>query len=536
MRERDGQRPPKPSGAAAVPVRPPDEDRGTETEWGGLHPGAYTEARCYRRHFDAKRATEIPRTVSMQPNALANLALATYPLFIWAMFALKRPPVALALSLLVSELTLPSLYSLPLSFPAWLNKSTIPSLAAFLPAFIFGRSYFRRSAPFRGVEAFFVLGFVGDFFTMWTNRDPIHWGPVTLPGENIRDVISYGIRSVIVPWSAFYLGRVMFKTSRDLMALTRLLVLSAAIYTIPILIEVKMSPQFSNWFYGYSPVDFQQTMRWGGYRPGVFIGHGLSLSLFMLVCTMMAVALARIKRRLWSLSMKPLCIYLFVVLVLCKSTGSIVYAAALIPLLLFAAPPLFSKVATFVAAVVLLYPLLRFGDILPVEKVGELFSSISTDRAGSLSYRFQMEQQMLDITRARPWFGMGGYGRNFVYDGRGNPTTVVDGFVIGLISTRGIVGFLTFLGPLLFSVLGASRVIRQIKTRSSRILLSALTLCCAVVLFDLIVNSTLPPLFIMTFGALRGLTPGLIAEEAQQARGNAASDAQHFEATAFEVV
>jgi len=121
---------------------------------------------------------------------------------------------------------------------------------------------------------------------------------------------------------------------------------------------------------------------------------------------------------------------------------------------------------------------------------------------------------MLDLTRTRPWFGMGGYGRNFVYDRvTGQSLTVVDGAVIACLSSHGIVGFFGVFGPLLASVLRAARRTRRIRDRSSRILAGALSLAAAVILFDLVINSTLPPLFIMLVGAVAGVVPGIIAEE-----------------------
>jgi hypothetical protein len=297
-----------------------------------------------------------------------------------------------------------------------------------------------------------------------------------------------------------------------------MLVLAAAIYAFPILIEVRMSPQFNQWFYGYATFKaWDKSIRWGGYRPQVLMSNGIALSMFILTCTLMAVGLARAKARLRSIRVKPLCVFLIVILVLCKSTGSIVYAILLLPFLSFASPRRILTVAGLLAAVVLIYPLLRFGGVLPVEKVGSLFTSLSADRAGSLTYRFDMEQGMLDLTRTRPWFGMGEYGRNFLYDPiTGKSVSVIDGLVIAVLSTRGLVGFLAFFGPYVFSVLQASRRAKRIQVESNRILVSALTLACAVILFDLILNATFPALFIMMMGALSGIVPGILAEEEQQ--------------------
>ena len=55
-----------------------------------------------------------------------------------------------------------------------------------------------------------------------------------------------------------------------------------------------------------------------------------------------------------------------------------------------------------------------------------------------------------------------------------------------------------------------------------RHLISALALSCGVISFDLILNATLPSIFIMMFGALNGIVPGILAEEAQHEAQDAA--------------
>jgi hypothetical protein len=454
----------------------------------------------------------------MDPNFFATFSLAAYPLVILGLFLAYRPPTATALSLLIAEMFLPPFYSLPLSSPTWLNKWTIPPLATLLVALMFGRSYMRRSRPLRGVEWFYVVMFFGTFMTVWTNRDSLQHGPTVIQGETIGDFISEVIRSVGV-WGAFYLGRVMYKTERDLVGLCRVTALSGLVYTLPVLYEIRMSPQLQRIIYGFSaPHGFGQSVRWGGYRPSVFFGAGLTLTMFMLVCLILLVALARVKKRVGFFPTKALSIYFFAVLILCKSTGAIIYAALFVPLLVFVSARNLLRISAVLAVFFVAYPLLRFADVIPTKQIGDSFVALSPDRAQSLSFRFEMEQGMLDLTRDRPWFGWGGYGRNFVYDQTtGERITVPDGMVILTLSTRGLIGFAAYFGPFVVSVLSASRLVRKVRDRSNRILLTALTLACALMLFDLIINATLPPVFMLFLGALCGLPQGIIDEEAASA-------------------
>jgi O-antigen ligase len=290
-----------------------------------------------------------------------------------------------------------------------------------------------------------------------------------------------------------------------------------------------MSPVLLRTIYGYNlDYTFAMFIRWGGYRPNALFGNGISLTMFMLVCLIMSVAMAKAKQRISSLPMKTACLYLTVVLVLCKSTGAIIYAALALPVLLFLSPKAISRISTVLMVFFFLYPLLRFSDVIPMKEIGDYFTSVSSDRAQSLTFRFDMEQEMLDLTRQRPWFGWGGYGRNFLYDRlTGKVHTVVDGAVIASLSVRGLIGFFSYFGPFIFTLLRAARLSNRIKDRGNRILLSAMTLACSFVLFDLILNSSFPPLYMLLIGALYGLPSGIIAEERAKAVQEAEEQASY---------
>ena len=60
-------------------------------------------------------------------------------------------------------------------------------------------------------------------------------------------------------------------------------VLGGLIYVPLCLFEVRMSPQLHNMVYGFAQHSFGQTVRGGGWRPMVFMQHGLAVGLFMSV-------------------------------------------------------------------------------------------------------------------------------------------------------------------------------------------------------------------------------------------------------------
>ena len=78
----------------------------------------------------------------------------------------------------------------------------------------------------------------------------------------------------IVP---FLLGMRVLGTVEAQAEFLRVLVVAACAYALLALFEVRMSPQLSNWVYGFFPHSFAQHIRSGGFRPVVFLPHGLWL-------------------------------------------------------------------------------------------------------------------------------------------------------------------------------------------------------------------------------------------------------------------
>jgi hypothetical protein len=450
----------------------------------------------------------------MNPNFLATFWLATYPLCVLALFLKCRPPIAVLWSMVIAELLLPPVYQLPIS-PSWLDRETIPPIAAGLMALVRARPLLKRTRPFRGVEAVFLVGLVVCVMALVTNRDPIKYGPRIVPPQTARDLLGDAARYFIVPWISFYLGRALFKTSRDLREICRILTVSFLAFSLLVLFEVRMSPNLCNWIFGYSPGSFAVTLRWGGYRPTVFFKDGLQLAGYVVTCVITTAAMARIRMRVANVSMTAICFYAFFVLIACKSTGAIGYGLAMVPVVYFMTSKTTYRVAWVVAICFLIYPALRFFDAISVKEIAALFNNVSTDRADSLLYRFDMEEQLMNHVRPRILWGWGDWGRNLLYDLRdGAQQSVPDGGVIIMITSRGMVGFFSYFIPFVYAILRAGKQIKRIRSKADRILLSALALNCSVVLFDLIINSYFAPLHMLLLGALYGLPAAIGAEEA----------------------
>ena len=175
-----------------------------------------------------------------------------------------------------------------------------------------------------------------------------------------------------------------------------MLIVAGLFYSLPMLFEVRMSPQLHTWIYGYFPHSFLQQMREGGFRPVVFLGHGLLVAFFIMTSAVAAAAFWRTRARVVRLPAAGVTAYLGGVLVLCKTLGALVYGAALVLLVRFTRPQLQLRIALVLVAIALLYPTLRAADLFPTRTMVELAQSIDADRAQSLKFRFDNEDQLLD--------------------------------------------------------------------------------------------------------------------------------------------
>ena len=167
------------------------------------------------------------------------------------------------------------------------------------------------------------------------------------------------------------------------------------------LFEIRMSPQLHRWFYGYNPFGFATQMRYGGFRPSVFMENGLVTAFFAMTAMVAATAFWRTQTRVLKLPPAKITAYLGAVLVLCKSLGALIYGAVLVPLVRLTRPRLQLRIAMVLVSIAVAYPLLRAADLVPTKYMLDAATSISEERADSLRTRFDNEQQLLERASQR---------------------------------------------------------------------------------------------------------------------------------------
>jgi hypothetical protein len=252
----------------------------------------------------------------------------------------------------------------------------------------------------------------------------------------------------------FLMARNFLRSPDDHRDILKALFIGGLVYSVLMLVEVRLSPQLNIWVYGYFQHNFDQMIRFGGFRPIVFLYHGLWVSFFAMTAAVSAVALARGSVTRIAIGFWLAAAYLLLVLVLSKSLGAIIYGVALIPLVAVLSSRMQLRVAALLAFVALAYPVMKGADLVPQEAMLQQAAKVDDDRANSLRFRFQQETILLQRAQEKPLFGWGLWGRNHIWDGATRSIlTVTDGRWIIIIGVLGWVGFLAEFGLLAWPIL-----------------------------------------------------------------------------------
>ncbi|ARE42526.1 membrane protein (plasmid) [Rhodovulum sp. P5] len=399
--------------------------------------------------------------------------------------------------------------NLPLLPPV--NKDTVPALMAL--AILLSKPSreklgFLPTAPIPLLLLVFLVA--GAFLTALTNGDTVISGGRVLPGIESYDAFSDVLIALMMLLPFFFAHRFLAATDLHRLFLN-VLVIAGLVYSLPALFEVRMSPQLNMWIYGYFPHEWIQHVRENGFRPVVFLKHGLWLSTFFSLSTLAAAGLARFgpetHRRRYLLAM----IWLLITLVLTKSFGAVLITLLLVPPILFLGLRGQFLVAAFFSAVVLLYPMLRAVDVVPTEQIIETVETVAPDRSRSLAFRVRNEDMLLAKADERALFGWGGWGRQFIYGESGQSETISDGTWIVVMGRTGWTGYLGTFGLLTLPVILMAFRHRRFNLAPETAILAMILVAN---LIDLIPNSSITVLTWMMAGALWGrLALGTVTAE-----------------------
>src|SRR5580765_2078194 len=330
-------------------------------------------------------------------NAFAALALFGWiPLGIVAYAALPAR-VATLLTIVGGWLFLPVAdYDLP---GLHYTKATAVAIGALSGLLLFGRRHF----------AGMHLGMI-DLPTLGWCLVP---GVSSLAnGNGAHDAVSASVLRSI-DWGIPYLiGRAVFRDFASIHELARGMFVGGLVYVPFCLYEVRMSPQLHAMLYGSAQHQFVQCIRLEGYRPMVFMEHGLMLSLWMAIATIAGFSLWRYggMSRLAQVPMPWLLLLLFATTVLCKSMGALV----LLLVGVAALAAMWSLHSRLPILLLIALPLLFVGARLGLDwnpgGLIEFVREYAPERASSLEFRVVCEQVFLAEAWHHPWLGASAWG------------------------------------------------------------------------------------------------------------------------------
>ena len=320
--------------------------------------------------------------------------------------------------------------------------------------------------------------------------------------------------AAFVTWGLPYLiGRIYFTRLEHLHELA-LGIAVGGIVCLPLCWwEMKMSPQLHNTVYGFHNAGWGE-LSFGGYRPKLFMSCALELGLWM-------TATATTGFWLWaSRSVKYVNGYpfgwlvfaLIVTAVLCRVTGAVIILMLGLSLWVLLKWSGSRLPAIGLILVPVLYMGTRGTGLWSGQEAVQLIRMTLNDRRGdSLEFRMTNENMLAEHALKRPWFGWGGWARNFVIDRNGKALTTVDGMWIIALGCNGMVGLISFESALLLPMVV---LIRRYPVRIWRTptLAPAAALATVAALYsvDCIANAMVNPIYFLGLGGVTGtLVPWL---------------------------
>jgi hypothetical protein len=324
------------------------------------------------------------------------------------------------------------------------------------------------------------------------------------------DGLSAAFSNVTVWGIPYVLGRAYFADIEGLRELALGIVVGGLVYVPLCLFEIRMSPQLHIIVYGYHQHSFSQTIRFGGWRPTVFMQHGLMVSVWMMSATIVAGWLwaTGAVRRLGGMPMWLWVGVLLVTTVLTKSVngwalltlgmgvlGLIYRFGTWLPvfLLLVASPGYVAMRAT---------QAWDGAAVLPAIK-----AVVGEDRTSSVASRLKSENLMVEKAHQRPWWGWGRWGRSRVYSEQGRDMTVTDSLWVIALGDNGAIGLTALMA---LQVVGVAAlwlrcpVARWLQPEVAAAAILAVVV--ALYAIDSCVNAMVNPIYTLAIGGLVGAT------------------------------
>jgi hypothetical protein len=427
-------------------------------------------------------------------NAFAEFVLVAWIPFVVLMFVLTAPRRALLTGLILGWLLLPPMRMwIPGFFDYAKNDAIIVPLV--LGVLIRDRQKLSE-LRFSSIDLLVAIVCITPAISSLTN-----------------DLGSYDALSAIwkaaVSWAfPYFLGKLYFGSREGIRDYAIALFVGGLLYVPFCVWEFRMSPTTCAIVYGFSPAPFLEAVRLHGYRPVVFMQHGIQLGLWMCVTMCVGIWLWRVGRlrRIWTLPAWLCALTLTVTAVLCRSLNALILSCIGLIALWVTHQTRRTTILIVFALLPVIYIGGRFTGLLSGREPAEVFALIDEHRAQSYLIRIGYEDRLIEKANERLLFGWGGWGRSRVYDQRGQNQVATDGYWIIAFGQTGLFGMIVVYT---FLILPTVLVLKRLGPRRIRdpgwAPVTAVAVFMAMYVADSLMNGMLSPVYHVAIGALAGI-------------------------------
>lgn len=425
------------------------------------------------------------------------MVLIMWPVITIMMFKRLQPLQAAFWTIIAGHMFLPVklVFDFPLIPP--LDKSSIASVCALFGCIVIKKLNISLIPPFGAARVIAVVLCVLPFFTVFTNTEAVFNGKWWIQGLSFKDGISFALAQYIdlIP---LIIGIQLIKTKEDVKQLMILLMYAGLVYSLFVLYEARMSPQLNRIFYGFVPPGWVQNIRMGGFRPFVFMGHGLWVATFIAVALYATITLWKSNAKIKGVPLFWAAVYLGITLAFCKTLGAYILAIAFFLLIVFTPIGLVKRAAQVLVIIVILYPSLSISHLFPHEEILEEVYEFNEERGQSLQVRFDNELALLAHAQKKYYFGWGGWARNRLHD------SITDGFWIITLGIKGIIGFVCIFGLMSIAVLRGIKAAETLESKDEKRLMYGLVIMVGLLMVDQIPNASMAGYIWFIIGGLLG--------------------------------
>jgi len=433
---------------------------------------------------------------SVSGNILVPIALLAFPPLVMTLFKKLGPRQATAIAFVFGWMFLPvANYDI---FLIRNTKTAAICLSVLASAYLFDKERL-STFKFNAADMPMLLWCTASFFSSIANGDGPYDGLSTAMYQSVRWGIPY------------FIGRIYFKDVDSITILAITIFIGTVVYIPFCWYELIMSPQLHRLTYGFHQSDFLQTLRdGGGYRPMVYMDHGLMTAMWMVLGALLGAWLffcGILPKQIMQIPSQYLLILLLFTTIMLRSVAAVSWLIIGLLVLYLSNKTKTAFLLIILILVPYLYIVTRTTGFWDGRNLSEAVSgNFSANRSQSLQFRFDNETILIEKARQGSFFGWGGYGRSRVYDETGKDISITDGLWIITYGTNGLYGLvvmvITIQLPLFLFFLRVKPELWTTKTWGNS---AVMAVFLGIFMIDNLLNDMINPVYMLCGGSLTGM-------------------------------